>query len=78
MKTTNNNWKNAMKYFKDNGMLEGIENPRLHHKDINLKTDDPERYAEWRIEDLVPMSLKDHMKLHMKLKVKKGTHKSRT
>ena len=78
MKTTNNNWKNAMKYFNDNGMLEGIENPRLHHKDVNLKTDDPERYAEWRIEDLVPMSLKDHMKLHMKLKVKKGTHKSRT
>ena len=78
MKTTNDNRKNAMKYFEDNGMLEGIENPRLHHKDVNLKTDDPERYAEWRIEDLVPMSLKDHMKLHMKLKVKKGTHKSRT
>lgn len=38
----------------------------LHHIDVNLKYDDPERYDEWRIEDLVPMTTKEHIRLHTK------------
>ena len=36
----------------------------LHHKDVNLKYTDPERYKEWRIEDLVPMTRSEHQLLH--------------
>ena len=36
----------------------------LHHKDPSWKYDDPIRYAEWRIEDLIPMTLADHNKMH--------------
>ena len=36
----------------------------LHHKDTSLKTNDLERYAEWRIEDLVPMTKSGHISLH--------------
>lgn len=38
----------------------------LHHKDESLKYKDPERYHQWRIEDLVPMSKSDHRKIHSK------------
>ena len=40
----------------------------LHHIDESLKYTDIERYNEWRIEDLVPMRIKDHMSLHNKNK----------
>lgn len=36
----------------------------LHHKDLALKKRDPERYAEWRVEDLVPMTRAEHNKVH--------------
>ena len=36
----------------------------LHHKDPSLKYNDPERYFQWRIEDLVPMSKEEHSRLH--------------
>lgn len=36
----------------------------LHHIDESMKYNDPERYAEWRPEDLVPMRTEDHIKLH--------------
>lgn len=36
----------------------------LHHKDQSLKTNDPDRYHEWRIEDLEVMLHGDHTRLH--------------
>lgn len=36
----------------------------LHHIDPSWKTNDRERYDKWYIEDLVPMTKSDHMKLH--------------
>lgn len=36
----------------------------LHHKDSALKTADPDRYHEWRVEDLVPMLKSEHTKMH--------------
>lgn len=41
----------------------------LHHVDINLKNNDPKRYAEWRIEDLVMITTSIHNKIHHKGKV---------
>lgn len=38
----------------------------LHHKDPTLKYKDPRRYNEWRTEDLVPMKISDHVRLHQK------------
>ena len=32
----------------------------LHHIDPTLKERDPERYAEWRIEDLVVLTRGEH------------------
>lgn len=37
----------------------------LHHKDITLKYRDPERYAEWRTEDLEMITRSEHNKIHM-------------
>ena len=59
-KRHNKNWKAARIYF-------GVENnPEmvLHHKDPTLKYRDPERYLEWRIEDLEVMTNADHTSLH--------------
>jgi hypothetical protein len=36
----------------------------LHHKDSSLKKENPKRYKEWRIEDLVVMTSSEHAKLH--------------
>lgn len=36
----------------------------LHHIDESMKYNDPERYDEWRPEDLVPMRTEDHIRLH--------------
>lgn len=41
----------------------------LHHEDTELKKNDPKRYHEWRIEDLIMMKRKDHTSLHLKNKV---------
>lgn len=38
----------------------------LHHKDVTLKKRDPERYAEWRPEDLEPMEKREHISMHNK------------
>ena len=44
----------------------------LHHEDIELKKNDPVRYGEWRIEDLVMMKRRDHTALHHKGKKQVG------
>lgn len=36
----------------------------LHHKDMTLRENNKERYIQWRIEDLVPMTVSDHCALH--------------
>lgn len=48
----------------------------LHHTDPTLKLRDPERYKNWNIEDLVPLSVGQHMRLHMSAKNPKGVKKS--
>lgn len=39
----------------------------LHHKDVELRNTDLDRYIHWLPEDLVPMTKSDHMRLHSKL-----------
>lgn len=39
----------------------------LHHKDINLRHNNPERYIQWNIEDLEIMNRSEHSKLHSNL-----------
>ena len=48
----------------------------LHHIDPNLKHQDPARYHEWRIEDVAPLTIQQHMHIHMKLQNPKGGKKS--
>lgn len=40
----------------------------LHHKDPTLKECNPERYYEWRDEDLVVMTRAEHRALHNRLR----------
>lgn len=56
----------AWKYYEQHGYKEH-KGMVLHHIDINMKETDPERYAEWRIEDVIPMTKPAHRALHMKL-----------
>lgn len=49
----------------------------LHHIDPSLRTRDPKRYHEWRIEDVVPLTVEQHLSLHMKLRNPKGSRKSK-
>lgn len=46
----------------------------LHHKDVTLRANDPERYNQWRIEDLQVMTSREHMELHNTLR--RGTHRN--
>lgn len=36
----------------------------LHHKDIELKYNDPVRYRLWLIDDLMPLTRSEHLKIH--------------
>lgn len=38
----------------------------LHHVDTTLKYTNPDRYNEWRVEDLQPMLKSEHTRLHWK------------
>lgn len=53
--------KEAREYFGVYGNNDYV----LHHKDKTLKYTDPERYAEWRIEDLEVMTREEHNKVHI-------------
>jgi len=48
------------------GSKQGKKGWCLHHADETLRDKDPERYIQWRIEDLVPMSKAEHTSLHQK------------
>lgn len=68
MKKLKNNYINrekAWKHFESLGYTR--KGSVLHHKDINLKINDPIRYNQWRISDLIPMTRQEHRRLHMKI-----------
>lgn len=48
----------------------------LHHVDPSLKLRDPQRYHEWNVEDLRPMTKIEHRSYHMKLQNPKGGKKT--
>lgn len=54
---------------KISGTKNGIKGYVLHHKDMNLKHDNINRYIQWNLEDLEIMSKADHIRLH-----RTGTH----
>lgn len=65
----NANWKKARQWFYDHDERCRVWESKgikwvLHHKDSDWKTDDVERYNEWNIEDLLPMTFSAHMVIH--------------
>lgn len=54
---------NARRYF---GLTPNDYNLVLHHIDPTLKKRNPERYHEWRPEDLIVMTTEEHSSLHHK------------
>lgn len=64
----------AIEYFRARGDWEpGMV---LHHTDPSLKLRDPERYRNWNVEDLVPVTVQQHMRIHMGMKNPRGTKKT--
>lgn len=49
----------------------------LHHVDATMRHRDPARYHEWRIEDVVPLTVPQHSGLHMRLRNPKGRTKTK-
>ena len=65
----NKNWEKARTYFRQNDpRIKAWEDNNivwvLHHKDLSWKTDDIDRYNEWNIDDLLPMTLSAHAVIH--------------
>ena len=44
----------------------------LHHKDVNLRSNDVERYILWLPEDLEVMTMSEHTSLHNQLRSEQG------
>lgn len=65
------NHRKAWAYFEAHGYANHYKMV-LHHVDPNMKARDPERYAQWNPEDLIPMSIQEHRKLHMAIQNPKG------
>ena len=63
----------AWKWFEEHGYKQhkGLV---LHHVDTTMKSRDPERYNEWRPEDLQVMTVQEHRRLHMKKQTKGVKH----
>lgn len=63
------NKRKAKKYFQSIGALpnDGIKRV-LHHKDINLRHTDIDRYIQWNIDDLEVMTLSEHTTYHSKFR----------
>ena len=57
------NHQKAIQHFKQLGEFE--DGMVLHHIDFTMIYFDPDRYVEWRIEDLLPMTKSQHVKLHL-------------
>lgn len=64
----------AVGYYAGLGIWQ--EGMVLHHNDTTLKYRDPERYHEWRVEDLRPLTVPQHASLHMRQRNPKGRMKS--
>ena len=64
MRTVFDKHKLAWKHFYPEG--NGKAKPRycLHHKDETLRHENPDRYEEWRIEDLVMITSSEHGRHH--------------
>ena len=61
------NWKTACYYYFPECKDQPKPNRKgwvLHHKDPTLRHTDINRYNEWRIEDVVPMTNEEHSRLH--------------
>lgn len=60
----------AEQYFIEHGLMPAKENRTckwvLHHIDPSWKYNDIERYIQWNVEDLVPMTHSEHISLHKK------------
>nr|DAW56111.1 MAG TPA: hypothetical protein [Caudoviricetes sp.] len=64
----------ALEYFKALGYWEpGMV---LHHVDPTMKLRDPQRYKNWNIDDVEPLTVQQHMRIHMGKKNPKGVKKS--
>ena len=55
---------NAWKHFYPEGNGKAKTNYVLHHKDISLKKNNPKRYAQWNVDDLVMLTRSEHLKIH--------------
>lgn len=53
-------------YFVQNGDIPKEANGQwcLHHIDPTMKYFDQSRYVEWNVEDVMPMTVSEHLKLH--------------
>ena len=69
------NRKNAWIHFYPEGNGKAKPGYVLHHKDETLRKNDPERYNEWRIEDLEMMTMSEHFLLHHKDTNKSEIHR---
>ena len=69
------NRKNAWIHFYPEGNGKAKPGYVLHHKDETLRKNDPERYNEWRIEDLEMMTMTEHFLLHHKDTNKSEIHR---
>ena len=59
----------AFRTFQQQGLIpDDGQRYCLHHKDWTLKWFDPERYDEWRVEDLEVMTVPQHSKYHCYLR----------
>lgn len=60
----------AEQYFIENGLMPSKENRTckwvLHHIDPSWKENDLNRYIQWNVEDLAPMTHSEHISLHKK------------
>lgn len=59
----------AFQILKEKGLIpDDGQRYCLHHRDWTLKFIDPERCAEWRVEDLEVMTISEHTKYHLYLR----------
>lgn len=73
------NYKIAFCYFVSKGLIPWDKccNYVLHHKDETLRHNNPVRYDEWNIDDLIPMTKSEHIKHHNSGKHLTDEHKSK-
>ena len=65
MRTVFDKHKLAWKHFWPEGNGKAKSGYDLHHIDQSLRKDNPERYAEWRPEDLIMVTHAEHRKYHI-------------